>query len=265
MELEHEFTVPVPVDEAWTVLLDLDRVAPCFPGATLTSHDDVEFAGTVKVKLGPITLLYKGSGRFTERDEAARKVIVEAAGKDSRGAGTAAAKVTATLQPDGSGTKVSVLTDLKITGRPAQLSRGLIGEVGGRLVQQFADCLARSIGAAHEPAAPPTPAGAASGAGSSSSLPGAAPSGSAAAGTTDTGTAAEKSTVDGKVGPAETAAEQGKAATGGPRLVRVPAESEPIDLLGAAGMPLVKRLLPALAGLALVIVLIAILRRRTRR
>lgn len=248
MELEHRFSVPVPVETAWAVLLDLDQVAPCFPGATLSSYDGDEFAGAVKVKLGPITLLYKGSGKFVERDESARKVIVEAAGKDSRGSGTAAAKVTATLIADGESTDVHVITDLKITGKPAQLSRGLISEVGGRLVQQFADCLARRLGSDDSTAAP-------------AAAPAGGPGGSSAptAATVD-GAAVASAATDGQSGSGVSGAGQGKHASRAPRLAEAPAESEAIDLLGAAGMPVLKRVLPVVAVVALAIIVIAIIR-----
>src|SRR6266542_4245372 len=106
MRLEHSFVVPVPVDQAWGVLLDVERIAPCMPGAALTEYSGDDFAGTVRVKLGPVNLLYKGSGRFLERDEAARRVVLEASGRDTRSAGTAAATVTSTLHPADDGTRV---------------------------------------------------------------------------------------------------------------------------------------------------------------
>jgi uncharacterized protein len=160
MRLEHSFTVPVPVASAWAVLLDLPRIAPCMPGATLTSVQDDTFTGTVKVKLGPIALTYQGKGRFVERDEAARRMVVEATGKDIRSAGTAAATVTATLAADGDRTAVEVITDLAVTGRPAQFGRGMIAEVGSKLIGQFADCVANTLGEqetapADAPSAPP--------------------------------------------------------------------------------------------------------------
>lgn len=148
MQMEHHFTVPVPVDVAWEALLDPERVAPCMPGATLSSVEGSDFSGSVKVKLGPVTLLYKGNGTFSEVDESARRVVLDASGKDSRGNGTAAAAVTATLSEDGGTTAVRVDTDLKITGKPAQLGRGLISEVGGKLINQFADCLAERLAGA---------------------------------------------------------------------------------------------------------------------
>ena len=146
MKLEHTFTVPVPVDQAWEVLLDLHRVAPCMPGATLTGVEGDDFTGTVKVKLGPIMLTYSGKGRFVERDEAARRVVIEASGRDTRSAGTAAATVTAQLEAQGDETRVDVVTDLSITGKPAQFGRSMISDVSAKLLGQFAECLAGKLG-----------------------------------------------------------------------------------------------------------------------
>jgi carbon monoxide dehydrogenase subunit G len=162
MRLDHSFTVPVPVDEAWKVLLDLPRVAPCMPGASLTGVDGDAFTGTVKVKLGPIGLTYQGKGRFVERDEAAHRVVIEASGRDARAAGTAAATVTATLVAEGEATRVDVATDLTVTGRPAQFGRGMLADVSGKLITQFADCLAETI-SGPPPAAEPAAAAAAEG------------------------------------------------------------------------------------------------------
>ncbi|QWF78234.1 SRPBCC family protein [Amycolatopsis sp. CA-230715] len=146
MRLDHEFTVPASVEDVWNAVVEPERVAPCMPGATLTEVDGDTFRGTVKVKLGPISLLYKGSGEFLEKDEQARKVVIKASGKDSRGAGTAAATVTVQLTADGGATKGTVATDLNITGKPAQFGRGLISEVGGKILDQFATCLSTKLG-----------------------------------------------------------------------------------------------------------------------
>ena len=145
MKLEHSFTVPVPVEEAWRVLLDVPTVAPCMPGARLESYEGDDFTGTVKVKLGPINLTYRGQGRIVERDEANRRVVMEASGRESRGAGTAKATVTAVLRPDGDTTSVVVNTDLNITGRPAQFGRGMMADVGNKLIGQFAECLSHKL------------------------------------------------------------------------------------------------------------------------
>lgn len=146
MRLEHGFTVPVPMEQAWDVLLDVPTVAPCMPGAALTSYEGDEFTGTVKVKVGPINLTYKGQGRIVERNEAERRAILEASGRESRGGGTAKATVTATLHSDSDGsTRVDVVTDLNITGRPAQFGRGMMVDVGHKLIGQFAECLSRKV------------------------------------------------------------------------------------------------------------------------
>ncbi|MEU4739712.1 SRPBCC family protein [Actinosynnema sp. NPDC023658] len=146
MKLEHRFTVPAPVPDVWTTLLDPDEVAPCMPGATLTGVEGSKFTGTVKVKLGPVTLLYKGTGEFTSVDERVRAAVLKASGKDTRGNGTATATVSVALTAtDDGGTEVSVVTDLAITGRPAQLGRGLISEVSGRIIGEFAECLATRL------------------------------------------------------------------------------------------------------------------------
>lgn len=146
MQLDHRFSVPAPLDVVWEALLDPERVAPCMPGASLSKVEGSEFAGSVKVKLGPVSLLYKGSGEFVETDEQARRVVIKASGKDSRGNGTAAATVTVTLSGNGDSTDGAVSTDLNITGRPAQFGRGMITEVGGKILDQFASCLSDKLG-----------------------------------------------------------------------------------------------------------------------
>lgn len=141
MELHHEFTVPADADRVWETLLDLERVGGCFPGATVTEASDEGFAGTVKVKLGPISLVYAGSGTFVERDDSAHRAVIDAKGKDKRGNGTAGATVTLQLSPDGDGTRVAVDTDLAITGKPAQFGRGVMQDVSDKLLGQFVACI----------------------------------------------------------------------------------------------------------------------------
>jgi carbon monoxide dehydrogenase subunit G len=151
MELEHSFSVPVPAERAWDVLLDVERVAPCMPGASLDSVDGDDITGKIKVKVGPIQMTYAGTAKFTERDKAAGIVTLEASGKETRGAGTASASVRSELKPDGDQTHVVVHTTLNVTGKPAQFGRGVMAEVGGRLIGIFADNLAAMLAA--EPAA----------------------------------------------------------------------------------------------------------------
>lgn len=141
MELEHRFTVSSAIGVTWATFNDLEMVAPCFPGATLTSADDDGFTGSVKIKLGPIALQYNGSGKFIERDEATHTAVIEARGRDKRGNGTATATVRAQLSPDGEETLVEVTTDLAITGKPAQFGRGVIQDVSDKLLGQFVACL----------------------------------------------------------------------------------------------------------------------------
>ncbi len=151
MELEHSFTVPVPKDRAWDVLLDVERVAPCMPGATLDSVDGDEIHGKIKVKVGPINMTYAGTARFVERDPVAGVVTLEASGKETRGAGTASASVRSVLEDRGNETHVTVHTTLNVTGKPAQFGRGVMNEVGGKLLNMFATNLAATLA---EPDAP---------------------------------------------------------------------------------------------------------------
>ncbi|MCX5414583.1 SRPBCC family protein [Streptomyces sp. NBC_00059] len=137
MQLDHSFTVPADPDDAWKLFHDLGRVAPCMPGAVLDTLEGDTFTGRVKVKIGAVQMSYRGEGTVT-RDEAARSMHLDLSGSETRGAGTASATVTATLTSGADGTRVHVRTDLDITGRPAQFGRGIMTEVGDRLVQQFA-------------------------------------------------------------------------------------------------------------------------------
>lgn len=156
MELTHRFTVPASVAQTWAAFNDIESVAGCFPGATVTSVEGDDFAGTCKVKLGPIALVYSGSGTFTEKDEAAGRFALEAKGKDKRGNGTAGANVTAVLtEAAGGATDVEVVTDLNITGKPAQFGRGVIQDVSDKLLNQFVACLEDKLQGPPAPSAPP--------------------------------------------------------------------------------------------------------------
>ncbi|MGI8537456.1 MAG: SRPBCC family protein [Mycobacteriales bacterium] len=220
MKLENRFTVPVPIDEAWKVLLDVRRIAPCMPGATLTSVEGDRFEGTVKVKLGPINLTYGGRASFISKDEAGHVAIIDGSGKETRGTGTAKALITCRLTAHGGSTEVEVDTDLNVTGKPAQFGRGVLADVSGKLVDQFAACLSAQIRAGDS-----EPVFAA--------------------------TAAALGTPEG--------VEPVTPATAQPVAARPPVEA--IDLLGTAGAPVLRRLAPVLAGLAV----LALLLRRLRR
>jgi carbon monoxide dehydrogenase subunit G len=159
MELTHRFTVPVPIDDAWAHFNDISSVAECFPGASVTSADANSFAGSVKVKLGPIALVYNGSGTFTEKDEPAHRMVVDAKGKDKRGNGTAGAVVTMTMAEStvgaGSSTDIEVFTDLAVTGKPAQFGRGVMQDVSDKLLGQFVACLEQRFATAPVATEPP--------------------------------------------------------------------------------------------------------------
>ncbi|WP_327669759.1 MULTISPECIES: SRPBCC family protein [unclassified Streptomyces] len=158
MRLDHTFTVPAAPDDAWKLFHDLGRVAPCMPGAVLDTLDGDTFTGRVKVKVGAVQMSYRGEGTVA-RDEATRTMRLDLSGSETRGAGTASATVTAELVADPAGTRVRVRTDLDITGRPAQFGRGIMAEVGDRIVGQFADRLAELMsGPQMESAAPAAPA-----------------------------------------------------------------------------------------------------------
>jgi carbon monoxide dehydrogenase subunit G len=247
MELEHSFTVPVTRDRAWDVLLDVERVAPCMPGATLDSVDGDEIKGRIKVKLGPITMTYAGTAQFIERDSAAGVVTLQASGKETRGAGTASATVRSQLHAEGSQTRVTVHTSLNVTGRPAQFGRGVMADVSGKLIGIFADNLASMLtadsaaGAGPPPASPKPPGPVSAGAAPAAPAP-------ASAGPVSTSPA---STAPTSPAPPRAAPE--------PRA----ASDDAIDLLDVAGLPVLKRAIPVAVGLLLAVALV--LRRRARR
>jgi carbon monoxide dehydrogenase subunit G len=159
MKLENEFTVPAPIERAWEVLLDLDRVAPCLPGAAIEGSDGDQHTGTMTIKIGPITARYKGTVKIEEADEQARRAVMRAQARDSRGQGTAAATITSTMEEVEGGTRVHVETDMRVTGPAAQFGRGVMQDVSAKLMGRFADCLAEEMAGA-EPAPAAAPAGA---------------------------------------------------------------------------------------------------------
>lgn len=152
MELHHDFRVPLPAAQAWRVLTDLTRVAPCMPGASLQEVDGEDYRGVMKVRVGPVTTEYRGAARLLETDEQAGRAVLRAQGRETRGQGTAAATVTALLTPGSEGTTVSITTDLQITGRAAQFGRGALVDVSTRLLGQFVERLEAEIAAGDGPA-----------------------------------------------------------------------------------------------------------------
>lgn len=149
MEIENEFDVPAPIDHVWTYLLDVERVAPCMPGAELTEVvDDHTWKGKVNMKLGPVSLAFAGTVTMQERDDQAKRIVLAAKGMEQKGKGAANASVTSWLEQGDGVTNVKMRADIHLTGTVAQLSRGLLPEVSRKLTQQFADCLHQSMGAA---------------------------------------------------------------------------------------------------------------------
>lgn len=257
MQLDHEFTVPVPAAQAWPVLLDIDRIAPCMPGATITKIEGDDFEGTVKVKVGPITVTYGGTASFLEKDESDRRAVIEARGRETRGTGTATARVTAQLHDEGESTRVVVSTDLAITGKPAQFGRGVMSDVGAKLLGRFADCLSTQLAAGERgPAPAPAPAAVAPAS--------AAVGGDGAFAASAAGSPAVEATGDGAPveAPASVLDAPGSAAATATSRPGPRQEAEAIDLLDAAGGAVAKRLVPVLGIAALIAILLAVLRRR---
>jgi len=233
VKIEDNFRVDVPVEEAWKVLLDLERIAPCLPGAQLTEVEGDEYRGTVKIKVGPITAQYKGVAQIVEADEANHRVLLKAEGRDTRGQGNASATVTATLVGDGASTTVNIDTDLNITGKVAQFGRGVMADVSSKLLGQFADNLKKDVLSGESPTAPTAPA------------------------------AADAPTEAAPAAGAPTEATSA-AATTGPRKIDSP-EAQPIDLMDAAGESVGKRLAPVIAAIVALITLRVLFKRRQRK
>jgi carbon monoxide dehydrogenase subunit G len=232
MEFTNEFTIPLGIDETFEVLTDLERVAPCMPGATLEEVDGDTYSGRVKVKVGPMSLTYAGTATLTEQDRDAHTARIEASGREKRGAGTASADVRANLAERDGETMVTVVTDINITGKPAQFGRGVMADVGAKIIDRFAENLREDLmgggPAAEAPAAP----------------------------------AAEPEVAE-PAAEAPTAPSEAAAAAG-PRKVEYRApRDEALDLMDVAGEATAKRLVPVLAGV--IAVLLVILWRRRRR
>ena len=298
MQLENRFTVPVPVDQAWHVLTDIERIAPCMPGAALDSVNGDEFTGRVKVKLGPINLTYQGHASFVEKDADTHRAVIDARGKDQRGNGTAAAVITANLTSEGDSTVVDVVTDLNITGRPAQFGRGVMTDVGNKLLGQFADKLAAQLGAGEAAPAPekatPAKKAAATVSGAAEEVAASAEQvqgeGAAAQAVKKTAAAAKKAaaTATDKAAPEKAApAKKAPAAKAAPETaepaqapaakaaptppapaptrLRPAVEPEPIDLLEVAGGAALARVAVPLLGVVGLILVIWLVRRRHSR
>ena len=262
MELDHSFIVPVPPDRAWEVLLDVERIAPCMPGATVEEFDGEVVTGRIKVKVGPVSLTYRGTAKFTERDPDARVVVADASGKETRGAGTASATIRSSLEPSGEGTRVSIHTTMNVTGRPAQFGRGVIAEVGGKLVEKFAENLAQMIsdGAVAPDGADASAEVAAAEAGTAEAGTASSSTGASSAESAGDGSAANGSAVATDAGPGPT---ESAAAAPPVRTAAVPPagqHEDSINLVRLVGPSVLKRVLPVVVG----IVALALVSRRWR-
>ena len=154
MNITDEFRVGVPIDEAWRIFLNVEGIAPCMPGAQLQEVEGDEYRGTVKVKVGPITAQYKGTAKIVEADEVARRIVLKADGRDTRGQGNASATITASFVADGAGTRVAIDTELNVTGKVAQFGRGVMADVSSKLLGQFVTCLETTVLASPDAGAP---------------------------------------------------------------------------------------------------------------
>jgi uncharacterized protein len=220
MKLDNEFTVGVPIDQAWAVLTNLELIAPCMPGAQLTGVHDGVYTGKVKIRVGPVTAEYAGTAQFTEKDETRYRAVIDARGRDSRGQGNATAIISAQLRSASAGTVVSVDTDLTIAGRIAQFGSGMIKEVSAKLLGQFVECLEQRLGGLAGEAAAEQAAGA----------------GKPAA-------------------PAGATLAAGQPADSGQRSAGAD-EPEPLDLLGVAGGAIYRRAMPIAIAVVIVIAVV---------
>lgn len=242
MKLENEFTVDAPVDEAWGVMLDLERVTPCLPGASLTEQEGDEYRGKMTVRLGPVKQEYSGTVKFEETDEDDRRAVLKADGKDQRGQGTASATITSTMSEENGSTKVHVETDMQLTGRAAQFGRGVQQDVAAKLLTQFAECLEKEILGENvqeedEEAVAST-----------------------------NGSAAEPEEAE-EVAASANGSEEESEDSEEPKVRKIEQESEvePLDLGAASYEAVLKRAAPVAVGIVVLLVLIRLVRRGRRR
>jgi carbon monoxide dehydrogenase subunit G len=230
-QLLNEFSVALPIEKAWRILTDIEKIAPCLPGATLEEINGETYTGSVKVKVGPIVASYKGKASFIEMDHAQHRAVLKAEGRDTKGQGNASATVTAELRGNGAQTDVKVTTDLAITGRVAQFGRGVLSDVSSKLMGQFVQSLEELI----EQEVKPVPV---------------------------EGEAVTGANVEGQAGHGAADGLSAQAPSDGPRKI-YQKEAEPVDLLNIAGSSLKKRLIPG--GIGALILVLFLLGRRGRK
>ncbi|MCX5555690.1 SRPBCC family protein [Streptomyces sp. NBC_00038] len=235
MDFTNEFRVNLPADQAWALLTDVERIAPCMPGAQLTGVDGDAYNGLVKVKVGPMTVQYKGVVSFVEKDGEGRTAVLHARGRDTRGQGNADARVTARLTPDGDGTRVAVDTRLTITGKIAQFGKGMIEEVSGKLLTQFVDNLEGQLAAEKREGQEP--------------LPEAEPESEPESGSGASAETAPAAPASDGVRPSEAPSVPRPSATAAP---------EPLDLMSVARGALLKRALPAVIVIAVIVIVLVV-------
>ena len=232
MRIENEFTVSVPLERAWEVLTDLEGIAPCMPGAQLTGVEGETYSGKLRVKVGPVISDFAGTATFTAKDETAHRAVIDAKGRDARGAGNASASIAASLRPDGDRTVVSVETDLRIAGKLAQFGNRMIAQVSEKLLGQFVDCLESKLAAESASPASTGPASA-----------------TAAESSADTSHPSEgiDSGVSAPIGPNPSVGAVGPTGE---------AEAEPVDLVKLAGGTVAKRVVPVVGAVILIALVI---------
>ena len=268
MKIENEFTVSVPIERAWEVLTDLEGIAPCMPGAQLTGVEGETYSGKLRVKVGPVISDFAGTATFTSKDETAHRAVIDAKGRDARGAGNASASIAASLRPDGDRTVVSVETDLRIAGKLAQFGNRMIAQVSEKLLGQFVDCLESKLAAESSSSvgADRTTEGNGSGVSATSAGTSDGAAGGPAAGASGGASSGEPAGVPGGAsgatsGGASAAGFAGAAggasgrSAAGSRTVGASAEPEPVDLVKLAGGTVAKRVVP-LVGAVIVIALV---------
>jgi carbon monoxide dehydrogenase subunit G len=226
MKLENEFTVDAPVDEAWGVMLDLERVTPCLPGASLTEQEGDEYKGKMTVRLGPVKQEYNGTVKIEDTDEESHRAVLKADGKDARGQGTASATITSTLQDENGSTRVKVETDMRLTGRAAQFGRGVQQDVARKLLNEFAGCLEKEILGQNVPDEP------------------------------EETTASTNGSTDSSAAESENGGQPRR------RIIQNDEEVEPLDLGAASYEAILKRAAPVAVGTVLLAIVIWLARRR---
>lgn len=261
MKIDNSFTVSVPVDRAWEVLTDLEGVSLCLPGARVTGVEAEVYSGEVRIKVGPVVSQYAGTAQFVEKDDTLHRAVIDAKGRDSRGAGNASALITVQLRADGDHTAATVDTDMKISGKIAQLGGGMIKEVSEKLLGQFVECLEAKFATSQPPGttAIPVPSEPAAGGG-----PTETPATAASCESPTFPASPAERPVTGPAAASTTSAVPTPSAQPTPS-VQSPPSAQPLDLMALAGGTLARRLLPVVVAALVVAVIVVYLVERGAR